>query len=151
MGSFDGAEICELVGLYLINKLSKLLGNENMGLYRDGRVPAIETASDPILDKMRENIIALFKEEGPRITYDTNLTETDFVDVTFSLETSKFFPFKKPNNVPLYINVKANHRSTIIKDLSKMIKKRLSELSCNKGEFDKAKLLYEKSLQESGY
>ena len=151
MGSFDGAEICELVGLYLINKLSKLLGNENMGLYRDDRVPAIETASDPILDKMRENIIALFKEEGPRITYDTNLTETDFVDVTFSLETSKFFPFKKPNNVPLYINVKANHRSTIIKDLSKMIKKRLSELSCNKGEFDKAKLLYEKSLQESGY
>ena len=151
MGSFDGAEICELVGLYLINKLSKLLGNENMGLYRDDRVPAIETASDPILDKMRENIIALFKEEGPTITYDTNLTETDFVDVTFSLETSKFFPFKKPNNVPLYINVKANHRSTILKDLSKMINKRLSELSCNKGEFDKAKLLYEKSLQESGY
>ena len=151
MGSFDGAEICELVGLYLLNKLCKLLGNENMGLYRDDRVPAIKTASDPILDKMRENIIALFKEEGPTITYDTNLTETDFVDVTFSLETSKFFPFKKPNNVPLYINVKANHRSTILKDLSKMINKRLSELSCNKGEFDKAKLLYEKSLQESGY
>ena len=151
MGSFDGDEICELVGLYLLNKLCKLLGNENMGLYRDDRVPAIKTASDPILDKMRENIIALFKEEGPTITYDTNLTETDFVDVTFSLETSKFFPFKKPNNVPLYINVKANHRSTILKDLSKMINKRLSELSCNKGEFDKAKLLYEKSLQESGY
>ena len=32
-----------------------------------------------------------------------------------------------------------------------MINKRLSELSCNKDEFDKAKLLYEKSLQESGY
>ena len=151
MGSFDGTEICELVGLYLLNKLSKLLGNENMGLYRDDRVPAIKTASDPILDKMRENIITPFKEEGPTITYDTSLTETDFVDVTFSLERSKFFPFKKPNNVPLYINVKANHRSTILKDLSKMINKRLSELSCNKGEFDKVKLLYEKSLQESGY
>ena len=32
-----------------------------------------------------------------------------------------------------------------------MINKRLFELSCNKDEFDKAKLLYEKSLQESGY
>ena len=32
-----------------------------------------------------------------------------------------------------------------------MINKRLSELSCNKDEFDKTKLLYEKSLQESGY
>ena len=32
-----------------------------------------------------------------------------------------------------------------------MINKRLSDLSCNKEEFDKAKPLYEKSLQESGY
>ena len=26
MGSFDGAEICELVGLYLLDKLSSLIG-----------------------------------------------------------------------------------------------------------------------------
>ena len=32
-----------------------------------------------------------------------------------------------------------------------MMNKRLSELSCDKDEFDKAKLLYEKLLQESGY
>ena len=32
-----------------------------------------------------------------------------------------------------------------------MIKKRLSELSCNTDEFEKAKLLHEKSLQENGY
>ena len=32
-----------------------------------------------------------------------------------------------------------------------MINKRLSELSCNKYEFDKAKVLKEKLLQESGY
>ena len=32
MGSFDGAEIREIVGLYLLDKLSNLLGNENVGL-----------------------------------------------------------------------------------------------------------------------
>ena len=32
-----------------------------------------------------------------------------------------------------------------------MINKRLSELSCDKDEFDKANLFYEKSLQERGY
>ena len=32
-----------------------------------------------------------------------------------------------------------------------MINKRLSDLSCNKEEFGKAKPLYEKSLHESGY
>ena len=71
--------------------------------------------------------------------------------MTFNLATCKFFPFRKPNNVPLYINAKSNHPSTIIKDLPKMINRRLSESSCNKDEFDKAKVLYEKSLQESGY
>ena len=32
-----------------------------------------------------------------------------------------------------------------------MINKKLSELSCNKDEFDKSKLFYKKSLQETGY
>ena len=36
MGSFDGAEICELVGLYILNILSsKYHDNGSIGLYRD--------------------------------------------------------------------------------------------------------------------
>ena len=91
MGRFDGAETCELVGLYLLNKLSKLLGNDNVGFYSDDGLAAIKSTSGPILDKMRKNIIALFMEEGLTITIDTNLIETDFLDVTFNLATSKFF------------------------------------------------------------
>ena len=122
-----------------------------MGLYKDDGLATIKSTSGSILDKMRKNIIALFKEEGLTIKMNTNLIETVFVDVTFNLATAKFFPFRKPNNVPLYINVIPNHASIIIKDLSKMINERLSELSYNKNEFDKAKVSYEKSLQESGY
>ena len=151
MGSFDGAEVCELVGLYLLDKLSKLLGKDNVGLYRDDGLAAVKSTSGPVLDKMRKNIITLFKNEGLGITIDTNLIETDFLDVTFNLTTCKFFPYRKPNNIPLYINVKSNHPPSIIKDLPKMVNKRLSDLSCNKEEFDKAKPLYEKSLHESGY
>ena len=138
MGSFNGAKICQLVGLYLLDKLSKLLANDNVGLYRDDALAAIKSIRSPVLDKMRKNIIALFKEEGITITIDTNLIKTDFLDVTFNLATGKFFPFRRPNNVPLYINVKSNYPSTIIKDLPKMINKRLPELSCNKDEFHKA-------------
>ena len=151
MGSFDGAEVCELVGLYLLDKLSELLGKDNVGLYRDDGLAAVKSTSGPVLDKMRKNIITLFKNEGLGITIDTNLIETDFLDVTFDLTSGKFFPYRKPNNTPLYINVKSNHPPSIIKDLPKMINKRLSDLSCNKEEFDKAKPLYEKSLHESGY
>ena len=35
MGSYDGAEVCELVGLYLLNLLTNEFGKHNMGLYRD--------------------------------------------------------------------------------------------------------------------
>ena len=35
MSSYDGAEICELVGLFILNKLGQKFGKENIGLYRD--------------------------------------------------------------------------------------------------------------------
>ena len=84
MGSFDGAEICELVGLYLLDKLSSLIGRKNVGLYRDDGLAAINSSSGPVLDKMRKNIIALFKNEGLSITIETNLFEMDFLDVAFT-------------------------------------------------------------------
>ena len=38
------------------------------------------------MDRIRKDIIALFKSEGLSITIDTNLIETDFLDVSFNLE-----------------------------------------------------------------
>ena len=143
MGSFDGAEICELFGLYLLDKLSSLIRRKNVGLYRDDGLAAINCSSGPVLGKMRKNIIALFKNEGLSKAIETNLFETDFLDVTFNLGTGKFFPFRKPNNQPLYINAKANHPLNILRDLPSMINKRLSDLSCNEEEYEKAKGLYE--------
>ena len=33
MGSFDGAEVCELVGTFLLHHLSKRIEQSNIGLY----------------------------------------------------------------------------------------------------------------------
>ena len=63
MRSFDEAEICELVGLYLLDKLSSLIRRENVGLYRDDRLSAINSSSGSVLGKTRKNIIALFKND----------------------------------------------------------------------------------------
>ena len=35
MGSSDGGEFCELVGLYLLDLLTKESGKQNIGLHRD--------------------------------------------------------------------------------------------------------------------
>ena len=64
MGSFDGAEICEIVDLYLLDKLSVLQHKENVGLYRDDGLAVVDNANGPKLDKLRETIITIFKAEG---------------------------------------------------------------------------------------
>ena len=99
MESFDGAEICDIAGL--LDKLSNLLGKENVGVYRNYGLAAINSCSGPALDKTRKNIIALFKKEGLDITIETNLADTNFFDVTFNLVTEKYLPYRKPNSDPL--------------------------------------------------
>ena len=151
MGSFDSAEVCELVGLYLLNKIKPLLDSNNVGLYRDDGLAIVHKANGPKVDRLRKDIISLFKDEGLSITIDTNLIETDFLDVSFNLNTEKYFPFRKPNNAPLYIHSKSNHPPSIIKQLPSMTNKRISSLSCDETEFNKAKIMYEMVLKKSGY
>ena len=43
------------------------------------------------MDRIRKDIIALFKSEGLAVTIDTNLIEIDFLDVSFNLEMDNFF------------------------------------------------------------
>ena len=47
MGSFDGAEVCEHIGLFLLNNLSGKYGKSNVGLYRDDRLVLLRNASGP--------------------------------------------------------------------------------------------------------
>ena len=77
--------------------------------------------------------------------------KTYFLDVTFNLATKKYFPFRKAINTPLYINAFSNSQPIIIKQLPKVINKRISDLSCNKEEFDKVKPFYESALKDSGH
>ena len=146
MGSYDGAEICELVGLYLLNQLSTLVDKSSVGLYRNDGLAATNNANGPKPDRIRKDIIALFKE-GLSIITKTNLIQTDFLDATFNFATKKHFPFQKTNNTPLYINAFYNHPPTTIKQLPKMMNKRISDLSCHKEEFDKVKSVWESALK----
>ena len=151
MGSYDEAEVCELVGLYLLGKLVPLIATTNVGLYRDDGLAVIHRANGPKMDRIRKGIIAQFKSEGLSITIDTNLIETDFLDVSFNQEMDKFFPYRKPSNTPLYIQSEPNHPPSITKQLPSMTNKRISNLSCNEHEFNKAKPLYESALKSSGF
>ena len=82
---------------------------DSVGLYRDDGLAVIENANGPLLDRLRKKIIALFKDEELSITIETNLSVTDFFDVTLDLSRGKYYPYRKPNDKPLYINASSNH------------------------------------------
>ena len=46
MGSYDEAEVCELVGLFILNDLCNEYGKDNIGLYRDDGLAIFKHTSD---------------------------------------------------------------------------------------------------------
>ena len=57
MGNYDGAEICELVGLYLLSKLAPLVGTKNIELYRDDGLTVIQQVNGTKLDRVRKILL----------------------------------------------------------------------------------------------
>ena len=57
MENYDGAEICELVGLYLLSKLAPLVGTKNIELYRDDGLTVIQQVNGTKLDRVRKILL----------------------------------------------------------------------------------------------
>ena len=151
MGAPDGAEACELVGLYLLDQVNKTFPNINFGLYRDDGLGTHNRMTGRQLDQTRQGLERLFNKEGLKITIETGMKQADFLDVTVRLDKEDFRPYKKPNDSPLYVNTKSNHPPNVIKQIPAGINKRLSTISSSKEHFDQAKEPYQKALRESGH
>ena len=98
MGSFDGAEVCELVGLYLLNQLKIKFPQIDFGIYRDDGLGSHTALPGPTRDRIRKQIIEVFKQNGLDITISMNHTKVDFLDVTQDLSKPVFYLFKKPKD-----------------------------------------------------
>ena len=151
MGSFDGSEVCELVGLFILNDLTNKYGTNNIGLYRDDGLAIFKNTTGPQAERTRKEIARCFKEHGLKITIQSNLKSVNYLDITLNLTNGLFQPFRKPNDEPLYINTKSNHSPIAMKQIPAAINRRLSALSSNKETLDKAKHLYGKALISSGF
>ena len=151
MGAYDGAEICELVGLYLLQEMRNRFPDLNIGLYRDDALGCHKRTSGTQTEKNKKALIKLFKENGLNITIETNLQQVNFLDATLCLPTETYTPYRKPNNNPLYINIHSNHPPTTLKQLPTMIADRLSSISSNEAIFNQNKDDYERALRKSGH
>jgi len=73
MDSYDGAEVCELAGLFLLNGLSNLIPNDDIGLYRHDGLAVLRNASGPNTERIKKKIIRFFKDHNLAIKTETGL------------------------------------------------------------------------------
>ena len=67
------------------------------------------------------------------------------------LNTGTHRPYRKPDNLPVYISVSSNHPHSIIKQIPAAVEKRISELSSTEEIFNEASKPYNDALNRSGY
>ena len=59
VGSYDGAEICELADFYILPHLETIINKNDMGLYRDDGLLILRGTNGQKTDKTRKSIIEI--------------------------------------------------------------------------------------------
>ena len=151
MGCFDGAEVCELVGCFILKQIKSIMNINDVGLYRDDGLGVMRNLSGPETDRKRKDLINIFKDCGLSITCETNLKIVNFLDIQLNLENNTIRPYMKPSNNPVYINKHSNHPPNILQKLPKSISRRISDISSNENIFKDSITIYENALKSSGF
>ena len=149
MGSYDGAETCELVGAYILSVINKK-HTGNFGLYRDDGLGVIKGTPRQV-ENLKKSMCQTFKDLNLRITIDANKSVVNFLDTTLNLHTGKYAPFSKPKNTCTYVHKQSNHPRCITRNIPLAINTRLSKISSDEAEFNKHKDSYQDALNKAGY
>ena len=94
MGAYDGAEVCELIGIYILYLIGKKYNSRNIGLYSDDGLAALKNVSGPASEKIKEQLQSLFKQKGLLIIIECNLEVANYLDVTFNLNGGSYRPYR---------------------------------------------------------
>ena len=89
MESNDGAETCELVGLFLLYIICEKLNKDNIGLYRDEGLACFKNNNGHQSDKIRKELTKIFQTHDLKLEIKCNLKS---VDITFDLNTGSYRP-----------------------------------------------------------
>jgi hypothetical protein len=148
IGSYDGAETADIVGLFLLSRVKDL--GVVLAAYRDdwlgySRLTGRQT------DLIKKKIKAVFNNYDLKIDIEVNKNIVDYLDVTLDMKNESYQPFTKLNHVPIYVHKLSNHPPSVLKNIPQSVNDRLCKLSSNKELFDAASPQYQESLEQSGY
>ena len=81
-GVMTGAEVCELVGSYMLNQFKHAVNKESIGLYWDDGLGFFHNIPNPEIERKKKLVVKRFKEWELSITIQCNLKLMDVLDVT---------------------------------------------------------------------
>ena len=82
MGAYDGAEVCELVGCFILSDLSSKYNKKDIGLYRDDGLAIFKNISGPQSEKIKKEFQKAFTKYDLEIVIQCNLKTVNYLDVT---------------------------------------------------------------------
>ena len=85
MGAYDGAEVCEIVGTFLLSLLKDKYNSEEMGLYKDDGLAVFKNVNGTQAEKIKKDFQNIFKKNGLDIVILCNMKFVNYLDVTFNL------------------------------------------------------------------
>ena len=54
MGSYNGAEVCEFIGIFMLSLIGNKYNPNNIGLYRDDKLGVLKNTSGPQSEKIKK-------------------------------------------------------------------------------------------------
>ena len=151
MGAYDGTEVCELVGIFLLFQLSQDYKREDFGLYRDDVLVIFKNKRGQQMEKIKKHFVKMFESNDFLISIQCIMKIVNYLDVTFDLNGNSFRQYSKCDNELSYVNCDSNHPPSVIKILPRTVELRLSATSSNELIFKSDTSSYEEALKKAGY
>ena len=111
MCSFHCVEICELVGLFILDILNEenIFCDGNFCIYRDDGLAQVDILPELDMERKVKKLRKIFRNIGFDVTIKDNLFATDFLGVTLDLQNESRKPYSKPNAHTVYVNIESNN------------------------------------------
>ena len=85
-----GTEVCELIGIFLLNLLGQQNDTKNIGLYRDDGLSIFKNCSGLQMQKIERHLHKVFKNNSWDVIMECNMKIVNYLDVTFNLNDGTY-------------------------------------------------------------
>ena len=87
-GVYDGEEVCELIGIYMLYLIGKKYVSKGIRLCRDDGLALFKNVSETASEKIK-------KQNGQQMITECNLKVINYLDVTLNLNDGSYRPYRK--------------------------------------------------------